>query len=150
MKRGTIISVSVDTDNDEVRVSVNTGINQNHRDIPLKMPVEGMFYIPSAGDQVIVYDEGDGKRAAMHPESTSSSAPLPDIGEGEFAISIDSGTNIIVGADGKVSIDADTIQLGSGGTSLLKDVTVSTTTDADGHVTSVSLNKTRSTVSETE
>lgn len=150
MKRGTITSVTVDKDSNEVRVTVNTGVSQDHRDIPFKMPAIGMFYIPRIGDHVIVYDEGDGKRAAMHPESPSDSAPLPDIGGGDFAISLNDSTNIVVQQDGTVSIDADSIVLGSGGTSLLKDVTVSTTEDIDGHVTSVTLNKTRSNVSETE
>lgn len=143
MKRGVITTVNVNRDDDKVLVDVNVGVGQDHTNIDFKMPAPGIFYIPEVGQHAIVYDEGDGKRAAMHPESTSDPPPLPDINEGEIAI--------VVGGSAKVTISSDgTVKLGDGGTFLLKDVTVETTKDTDGHVTSVSLNKTRSTVSETE
>jgi len=54
------------------------------------------------------------------------------------------------GAETVARVDADTVVLGAGGSQVITDATLETTTDSDGHVTSVSLSLTRSETVETE
>lgn len=166
MKKGTITSVHKDAEENKVRVTVQADIGQEYRKIPFASPAPGFYYIPQVGEHVVIYDEGDGTRAAMHPKPAAKSPPaVPDISEGEYGIVTDDGAFIVVKNDGSVVVDGDdvtignggqvqadgsTVKLGAGGTNIIKDVVAETTTDADGHVTSVSLNITRSNVSETE
>lgn len=181
MKTGTITSVHKDTDADKISVTVQADIGQEYRRIPFVTSAPGIYYIPTVGEHVVVYDRGDGTRAAMHPKPAAQSPPaVPDISSGEYGIVTDDGafvlirndgsividgkkitvgdsdqvvidgSNVTVGNGGEVHVDGGTIKFGAGGKDIITDVSANTTTDADGHVTSVSLDITRSSVTETE
>lgn len=79
-------------------------------------------------------------------DSGSSTNATVDV-TGDVTINADGNVTV---TGGTIQVDGDSVVLGDGGTDLLTDVTVSTTEDADGHVTSVSLSKSRSSTTETQ
>lgn len=83
------------------------------------------------GDSIPAFQAGE--RVVGHPASDSHVRFHAD---GTLTVSGDGGNTVELQSDGSVVING-------GSTAPVTDVTVSTTTDSDGHVTSVSLTKTR-------
>ena len=119
---GRISSVFVDGDDNDVFVSVVTGPNREPRRMRFDSPYKGAWYVPMEGDIVEVRDV-NGTRIASTPANNGPSIPT-DLSEGDFCFRFNDETelrfskqpngtfNVDVTADGTVTVDAPSVNLG--------------------------------------
>lgn len=120
---GRVTSVFVDSDRNEIRVSVNTGPNREDRELPFKTPAKGMWAVPQEGDIVEVY-RVDREPVARFPHNAPN-FPIPsDLSEGDFCLRLNENTelrfslqgdgtvNVDLSADGEIRVDSGTVLLG--------------------------------------
>ncbi|WP_143421024.1 hypothetical protein [Halorubrum halodurans] len=113
----------IDPDDNEVKVSVLTGPRQEARVIPFKTPAKGLWAVPNEGDVVEVYHVNREPNARYPHNSPEFSIPA-DLGEGDFCIKLNEGTelrfstqedgtvDLSVTADGDVSVTAPSVKIG--------------------------------------
>lgn len=129
--------------------------------IPVAPTVHGDYYVPPEGTPVLVGYLGEndpivvgtgipdvqtpsveaGERVLSHPLSEATvtfnaDGSLDVYGDGEVRVTNKGGASVVAKSNGNVVIN-------DGTQGAITDVSTSTTTDADGHVTSVSINLTR-------
>jgi len=107
--------------------------------LPVVPPVHGDFYVPPEGTPVLVIYTGENRGVVIGspvPQTTS-----PAVTGGERILSHPkSDANVRFNTDGTLDIYGDTtVRINGGSKGVVHDV--STTTDAQGHVTSVSLQR---------
>lgn len=120
---GRITTVHTDTERKEVYVDVRTGPSKFYPGLPFTMPVSSMWHVPEEGELVEVYNIDSGTRAVRYPHRTPTFS-MPDLGEGDFCFKLNEGTklefskqsdgsyNVLLEADGEVTVSAPTVNLG--------------------------------------
>lgn len=113
------------------------------RRIPVVPTVHGDFYVPPESAPVLVAPFGQNDYAVVGAPVPATD--IPQIEPGERIISHPlSSANVKFNKDGSIDISGDAeVRINGGEQGAITDVEAVTETDADGHVTSVSLNITR-------
>lgn len=127
---------------------------------PLVVPVHGDAYAPPEGYDLLygellngrvalgAFDDNDTSHPPVEPGERVLSHPVSDSYvkfNADGSIDVYGDSSVTVDASGDVSITpSGDVNIGSASTQAITDVSLSTTTDADGHVTDVSLTVERS------
>lgn len=143
LRYGTVTSASKATDKAGYNVTVQESSVPSDQTLPIVPTVHGDFYVPPEGTPVSIAPRGENNYAVVGAPIPAVSTP--DLEPGERIISHPiSGANVKFNEDGSIDIRGDADVTINGGTEgAITDVEAVTETDADGHVTSVSLNITR-------
>lgn len=123
--------------------------------VTLQPTAHGDLYIPPQGSQVLYYETREDEYVTLQSAYTDTNSP-PSIYPGERVLSHPlSDSRVYFQRDGTCTVRGDggntvtlkpngDVVINGGQTRAMTDVSASTTTDGDGHVTDVSLNITRS------
>lgn len=168
-----------EVEDDEWNYHLDVRINEeNHpRRVPFAVPFPGLAAPPRGSDHpdgpdlaLVQYFRDDEEHRPVVTNILYNNEDRPPIGQqgvfrlqrgplqiemhpqGEWAriSEVDSDGKIELDDSGTATVNADNVVLGSGGNGVITDISLDTTTDGDGHVTSVTPNITRSDVTETE
>lgn len=130
-KLGRVTSVFIDPDDNEVKVSVLTGPQQEARVIPFKTPAKGLWAVPDEGDIVEVYNVNR-EPVARYPHNAPEYSIPADLSQGDFCLKLNENTelrfstqedgtvsaaltadsDISISTTGTAIVDADTVKLG--------------------------------------
>lgn len=139
MSVGVVTSAPTTDEDGQHHVAVQHTRVPSDEQIPVIPTVHGDYYIPPEDTPVLVGRFWNGEYAVIG--APIPEVPSPTIEAGERIVSHPgSGSTVRFHNDGTLDVYADdTVRLNDGSTGVVTDVT--TTTDADGHVTSISLTR---------
>lgn len=103
---GLIDTVTIDENRSRIWLQVFLGPGREPIDVPFLTPMSGLWIVPEAGQLVEVYEVGPGTRAARYPHSNPSHSLPSGLSEGDFALTTDSGTSLLVKSNGNIELSA--------------------------------------------
>lgn len=125
-KLGQIQDVTVDKDENEVRVDVVVSPSEFRENIRYETPGVGVWIVPNSGDIVEVKDLGPNRAVAFSPKNNPVYDMPAGLSEGDVAIKLNENTtlhfnesggsyDITLECDGDLNIDAANIFIGENG-----------------------------------
>lgn len=136
LKRARVSSVESQSEGQHT-VSVQRNGIVVSTDAPILNPVHGDYYIPPSGAPVMTVPSSRNNHNVI--ATYTPPVPTPSLQPGERVVSHPLSTaSVKFNADGSLDIQGDAkIRINGGGVGVITDI--DTTTDSDGHVTSIDL-----------